>query len=156
MGPCITEQCYILGRGKKKRMLKKFSLKKANMMKIRFPEWAFTKHLHTHSLNSHIMTCLLWMRRMFKKNKESIISHRKLTLEVALITSFYFCVLSHFSCVWLCGPMDCSPPGSSVHGIVQARILEWVAMRSSKESSWFRDRTHVSYVSCTGRQVLFH
>ena len=35
------------------------------------------------------------------------------------------CVLSHFSHVWLCNPMDCSPPGSSVHGILQARILEW-------------------------------
>ena len=38
------------------------------------------------------------------------------------------CVLSHFSCVWLCYPMDCDPPGSSVHGILQVRILEWVAM----------------------------
>ena len=118
-------------------------------MKIRFLEWALTKHLHTHSLNSHIMTCLLRMRRMFKKNKESIISHRKLTLEVALITSFYFCVLSHFSCVCLCGPMDCSPPGSSVHGIVQARILESVAMLSSGTPYRPEDQTHVSGGSCT-------
>ena len=36
------------------------------------------------------------------------------------------------SCLTLCDPMDCSPPGSSVHGILQARILEWVAMPSSK------------------------
>ena len=35
------------------------------------------------------------------------------------------CVLSRFSCVWLCGPVDCSPSGPSVHGILQARILEW-------------------------------
>ena len=41
------------------------------------------------------------------------------------------CVLSHFSCVRLCDPMDCSPPGSSEHGILQAGILEWVAMPSS-------------------------
>ena len=40
------------------------------------------------------------------------------------------------SCLTLCDPMDCSPPGSSVHGILQARILEWVAMPSSKRSSW--------------------
>ena len=39
------------------------------------------------------------------------------------------------SCPTLCDPMDCSPPGSSVHGILQARILEWVAMPSSRESS---------------------
>ena len=37
------------------------------------------------------------------------------------------------SCLTLCGPMDCSPPGSSVHGILQARILEWVAMPSPRD-----------------------
>ena len=55
-------------------------------------------------------------------------------------------------CLTLCDPMDCSPPGSSVHGILQARILEWVAMASSKGSCWPRDRTHVSYVSCIGKR----
>ena len=47
------------------------------------------------------------------------------------------------SCVTLCDPMDCSPPGSSVHGILQARILQWVAMPSSRGSSWPRDWTRV-------------
>ena len=42
--------------------------------------------------------------------------------------------------------MDCSLPGSSVHGILKARILEWIAMPSSKGSSWPRDQTSVSYV----------
>ena len=60
------------------------------------------------------------------------------------------------SCLILCSPMDCSPPGSSVHGILKARILEWVAMPSSRGSSQPRDPTHVSYVSCIGRQVLYH
>ena len=41
--------------------------------------------------------------------------------------------------------MDCSPPGSSVHGILQARILEWVAMLSSRRSSQSRDWAHVSF-----------
>ena len=45
------------------------------------------------------------------------------------------CVLSRFSRVRLCDPMDCSLPVSSVHGILQARILEWVAMPSSRRSS---------------------
>ena len=40
----------------------------------------------------------------------------------------YVVVLVAQSCLTLCGPMDCSPPGSSVHGILQARILEWVAI----------------------------
>ena len=43
--------------------------------------------------------------------------------------------------------------GFSVHGILQARILEWVAMPFSRESSQPRDRTHISYISCTGRRV---
>ena len=51
----------------------------------------------------------------------------------------------------LCNPMDCSTPGSSVHDILQARILEWVAMLSSRGSSQPEDQTHVSYVSCIGR-----
>ena len=53
-------------------------------------------------------------------------------------------------------PMDCSLPGPSVHGILQARILEWVAIPSSKGSSQPRDRTRVCYVSCIGRWVLYH
>ena len=48
------------------------------------------------------------------------------------------------SCVTLCGPVDCSPPGSSVQGISQARILEWVAISFSRGSSWPGDRIHVS------------
>ena len=49
--------------------------------------------------------------------------------------------------------MDSSPPGSSVHGILQARILEWVAMPSSRGSSQLKDQTQVSYI---GRQDLYH
>ena len=56
------------------------------------------------------------------------------------------------SCPTLC--MDCSPPGSSVPGILQAGILKWVAISSSRGSSWFRVLTHVSYLSCIGRWVL--
>ena len=47
----------------------------------------------------------------------------------------------------LCDPMDCSLPGSSVHGFLQARILEWVAMPSSRGSSWPRDWTQVSCIA---------
>ena len=61
------------------------------------------------------------------------------------------CAMSLQSCPILCNTMDCSPPGSSVQGILQARILEWVAMPSSRGSSRPRDPTHVSYISCIGR-----
>ena len=51
------------------------------------------------------------------------------------------CMLNRFSCVWLCDPTDYSSPGFSVHGILQERILEWVAMPFSRGSSRPRDRT---------------
>ena len=60
------------------------------------------------------------------------------------------------SCLTLCDPMNCSPTASSVHEILQARILEWVAISFSRGSSWPRDRTCISYVSFIGRRVLYH
>ena len=53
----------------------------------------------------------------------------------------------------LCDPVDCSLPGSSVHEIFQARILEWVAISFSRGPSWPRGQTSVS---CNGRQFLYH
>ena len=63
------------------------------------------------------------------------VSKLKVTVFLNLILeviSHHACMLSHFT---LCSSMDCSPPGSSVHGIIQARILEWVALPFSRESS---------------------
>ena len=51
------------------------------------------------------------------------------------------------SCLTLCDPMGCSLPGSSVHGIFQARVLEWVAISFSRGSSRPRDRTRVSHIA---------
>ena len=51
------------------------------------------------------------------------------------------------SCLTLCDRVDCSLPGSSVHGILQAKILEWVAISFSRGSSWPRDRTQVSCIA---------
>ena len=59
------------------------------------------------------------------------------------------------SCLTLCDPMDRSLQGAFVHGILQARILEWVAISFSRSSSQPRDWTHVSYISLTGRQDLY-
>ena len=53
-------------------------------------------------------------------------------------------------------PMDYSPPGSTVHGILQARILEWVAISYSRRPSLPRHRTRVSCVSCSGGKILYH
>ena len=65
-------------------------------------------------------------------------------------------VLSCLSCPTLCDAMDCSSPGSSAHGLLQARILEWLAMLSSRGFFQPRHRTGVPYVSCVGRRVLYH
>ena len=52
----------------------------------------------------------------------------------------------------LCNPIDCSPQGSSVHGIFPARMLEWVALSFTRGSSWPKDRTCISWI---GRQILY-
>ena len=56
-------------------------------------------------------------------------------------------------CLNLCNPKDCSPPSSSVHGILQARILEWITIFCSRGSYWPQAQT---CISCIGRQILYH
>ena len=63
------------------------------------------------------------------------------------------CCLGTKLCPTLCHPTDCSQPGSSVHGISQARIVEWIAISFSKESFLPRDWTYISWI---GRWVLYH
>ena len=65
---------------------------------------------------------------------------------------FGVCMLS---CLTLCDPMNCSPPRSSVHGILQARTLEWVAISFSRGSSQPRGWTRISYVAYIGRHILY-
>jgi len=70
-----------------------------------------------------------------------------------MLTSLHACLVSQ-SCLILCDPLDCSPPGSSVHGIFQARMLEWVAISSPRGSSWPKDWTHFSFsLLCPALQV---
>ena len=66
--------------------------------------------------------------------------------------SLYCCLVTE-SCLTLCNPTDCSPAGSSVHGILQERILAWVAISFSRESSGPRDQTCISFI---GRPLLYH
>ena len=65
--------------------------------------------------------------------------------------SVCMCTKSFQLCLTLCDPMEYSPPRSSVHGILQAGILEWVVVPSSKGSSHARDQTHIYYGSCIFR-----
>ena len=76
--------------------------------------------------------------KLYSKNIELLVL--KDTLVVVVI------VLDAQLCLTLYDPMDCSPPSSSVHGIFQARILEWVAVPFSRGSSRPRDQTLVSFI----------
>ena len=68
----------------------------------------------------------------------------------------YMCAPSVSQVRLFCDPVDCSPPGSSVHGVFQAKILEWVAISSSRGSSQPRDQTHGSCDYCIGKWNLYH
>ena len=85
------------------------------------------------------------MKRRMKKSEES------------LLTYACICVCSAAQLhPTLCDPINCSLLGSSVHGILQTRILEWVSISSSRGSSRHRDQTSISCDPCIGRQILNH
>ena len=77
------------------------------------------------------------------------------TNETMIILYVLCCAKSLQLCLTLCDPMN-PPPGSSVPGILQSRILEWAAVPFSRGASQPRDWTRISYVSCISRQVLYH
>ena len=77
-------------------------------------------------------------------------------IDVSLYLTIAFSDVFNYSVVsTLWEPMDYSLPDSSVHGISQARILEWVAISFSRGSSWSREKSP-SLVSCIGRWILYH
>ena len=99
---------------------------------------------------SSISKCLLYIgesSHLSVIQAEKLLFHfliSLLTLLVAILFSFYLCSVT-LSCLTLCNPMNYkSPPGSSVHEIFQARMLEWVAIPLSRRSSQPRDLTGVS------------
>ena len=71
------------------------------------------------------------------------------------ILMFRMCLVTQ-SCLTLCDPIECNPPGFPVHGVLHARIVERVAIPFSRRSSLPRNRTRVSYISCIGKWVLYH
>ena len=85
------------------------------------------------------------------------LKHSSLRQPLAKVPCVCVCVCVRLvvqSCPTLCNPKNRSPPGSSVHEISKARILEWVAISSSSESSWPRDHPCVSCVSCSAADWL--
>ena len=83
----------------------------------------------------------LFSRFFSHRGHYRVLSRVPYAIYILYIDKYSMCVhvqLLH-SCLTLCDPVDHSPSGSSIHGILQARILEWVAMSFSRESSQFRD-----------------
>ena len=85
-----------------------------------------------------------------RRNPNSL--QTRCSVSVLVVSRVSACMLSHA----LCDPMDCSPPGSSGHGISQARILVWVDISFSRGSFRARDHPWISYLSCVGRRVLYY
>ena len=87
-------------------------------------------------------------------------------LAFSYLVPYIFCILILYqidslqyitqSCLTHCGPMGGSPPGSFVHGIFHAKILEWVAISYSRGSSQPKDQNCISFNSCIGRQIFFY
>ena len=92
---------------------------------------------------SHACPCGRKLRLAVSNGKQTVVT--TVTLSKLCFEGCCCCLVAQ-SCLTLCDPMACSLPGTSVHGFLQAWILEWVAMPSSRGSSWPRDRT---WVSCT-------
>ena len=96
-------------------------------------------HLQNTSLPTKLVKMSRWQQQSIKPRTK-------------FLWAWHACC--YFSHAQLCDNMDCSLPGSSVHGVLQARILEWVAISSSRGSSWPGNRTCVSYF-CIGRQAFY-
>ena len=77
-------------------------------------------------------------------SRKSLLQHHN--LKASVLQGSGVVKWSCSSCPALCDPMDCSLPSSSIHGIFQAIVLEWVAISFSRESSWSRDRIWVSHI----------
>ena len=106
---------------------------------------AATTHLFSVSLFSFYLVCMLY----FLDSMYRIIWYLYFCtwlIPLSIICPACMCAKLLQSCPTLCSPMDHHPPGSSVHGILQARILHWVAIPFSRGSSWFRDQTWVSCI----------
>ena len=111
----------------------------------------------------HSLTNIYWVFRKWQDLSEVLVIFTLTFVEINIVdfalvradSSTYWVILSvsesevSQSCPILCNPMDSSLPGSSVHGIFQARVLEWVTISFSRGSSQPRDRTHC-------RQALYH
>ena len=103
-------------------------------------DWVVSFWFFSFSISylGHHSMFLCFLSKMFFSNSFSTFDIFLLFPSLLLRNAFVCYVLSHFSRVWLHYPMNCSPSGSSLHGVLQTRILEWAAMPLSRGSFWPR------------------
>ena len=157
----------------------KLKIKCSQTLTSKFLETMFKMQLPKPSTSSDWFTRNQYFGKVLTPTKVTLMHHILINIVILLFLSFLWnknskevnnpskyvsccplccvplCAKLLQSCPILCDPMDCSPPESSVHRTLQARILDWIAMPSSRRSSRLRDRTRVSHVSCIGRWVLY-
>ena len=124
---------FFIGLTKLKQALKSYSVSISTLWDVNSRDLQFFLHycvLSTcQTLRKYLLNdCLAWC-----------LAPRQHRIKICHYYYTCVCAKSLQSCLILCDTMDCSPPGSSVHGIPQARILEWVAVSFSRGSSWPRD-----------------
>ena len=86
----------------------------------------------------------IWWKEISQRARQEYVQVKEIAYKKSWIWKCVCVCEVAQSCPTLCDPVDCSPPGSSVHGILQARILEWIAISFSRGSSQPRDQTRVS------------
>ena len=108
-------------------------------------------HLHLVCFSNHISQSYTLYSKLILSYYSTLVM-KKQWVHRNIIHIICVCLVAQ-SCPTLSNPIDCNPPGSSVHGIFQARILDWVAISSSRGSSWRRDWT---CFSCIDRWILLY
>ena len=116
-------------------------------------QWIFL----TQELNRGLLHCRQILYQLSYQGSPKY-PHRHYQFDLSHLRHKNLCVCSvaQLYLTLSCNPMDYSPPGTSAHGIFQARILEWGAISSSKVSSRPRDQTCISFIACICRHILYH
>ena len=121
-----------------------------DILRVRELKWKVMEEFNSD--NHHIYYC---GQKSLRRNGVALIVNKGVLRggkEISLLGRVSRCMNAQLY-LTLCDPVDCSPPDSSVHGILQARILEWIAIPVSRGSLWLKNQTCISCLSCTGKSA---
>ena len=145
----MVPHCKVKNSNNNNNKLKKESLKKRKLKKKKQSNCRLVSYFLPFGKKNHFLCAADESETNFFPfmEKKKNLSLAQIYIFTYAYTNMYVCSVASVTSA-LCNPMDCSPPGCSVHEILQTRILEWVAMASSQGFFQLRGWTHVSYVSC--------